>query len=234
MARAENRYPGNLCLTSIRATIAAMGIPYGPILVVEDITPIRELLEVALRFKGYPVVSARDGQEALERIAEEQPALVITDILMPILDGFSLAYQIRADPKTRRIPIIFLSATYISPEDKEFALRLGAVRFLEKPVDTEELLLTLAEILTKGPPAVPGPLRAEEFYLGYKDRLEDKLRHKNLQIARAERLLDELKAAERSTMEDLLKEARAHRDQIQNELDMLYQLLEQLDNAPDA
>ena len=121
--------------------IMSMNIPYGPILVVEDVPNVLELLEVTLRFKGYPVVTARNGHEALDCIDRERPALIITDILMPKMDGYALAHAIRKDPRTRQIPIIFLSATYVTPEDKKFALSLGAVRFLEKPVDTEEFLL---------------------------------------------------------------------------------------------
>src|SRR4030042_4914880 len=102
-----------------------MNIPHGPILVVEDVPNILELLEVTLRFKGYPVVTALNGQAALDRIAEERPALVITDILMPKLDGFALVQKLRNDPQTSNIPIIFLSATYLTPEDKTVAMSLG-------------------------------------------------------------------------------------------------------------
>ncbi len=98
-----------------------MNIPYGPLLVVEDIPNILELLEVTLRFKGYPVNTAANGQEALEAIRRERPALVITDILMPKMDGFALAHRLRCDPKTSQIPVIFLSATFVTPEDKAAA-----------------------------------------------------------------------------------------------------------------
>ncbi|HEY6074782.1 MAG TPA: response regulator, partial [Anaerolineales bacterium] len=151
-----------------------MNIPYGPLLVVEDIPNILELLEVTLRFKGYPVNTAANGQEALEAITRERPALVITDILMPRMDGFALVHRLRCDPKTSQIPVIFLSATFVTPEDKAFAMRLGAVRFLEKPVDTEEFLLTVAEVLTMGPATIPPPLKEQEFYSGYRERLESK------------------------------------------------------------
>ena len=96
---------------------------------------------------------------------------------------------LRKDPLTRQIPIIFLSATYVTPDDKKFALSLGAVRFMEKPIDTEEFLLTIAEILTQGTPTLPTPMNERDFYQGYRERLEHKLRHKNTQIARTERLL---------------------------------------------
>jgi len=183
-----------------------------------------------LGFKGYPVIAARDGIEALERVAEERPALVITDILMPKLDGFSLVQKLRTDPTTNQIPIIFLSATYVTPKDKIFALSLGAVRFLEKPVDTEEFLLTVAEVLTDGPSTRPKPLGNREFYLGYRERLESKLRHKITQIQRTERLLESLPEEQKPAFLSLLKEARNHRDEIQRELDDLYDLIKSTNN----
>ena len=204
-----------------------MNIPFGPILVVEDIPNVRDLLAVTLRFKGYPVVTANNGQEALEQIVREQPALVITDILMPKMDGYTLAQRLRTDPHTRQIPVIFLSATYVTPEDKAFALSLGAVRFMEKPVDTEEFLLTVAEVLTQAPRTVPAPLTDVVFYQGYRERLESKLSHKNSQINRTERLLQTLPVDQRPSFEALLAEERAHRSEIQAELDQLHKLLEQ-------
>jgi len=189
---------------------------------------VLELLEVTLRFKGYPVVTARNGQEALERVKTDPPALVITDILMPKLDGYALAHRLRTDPRTRHIPIIFLSATYVTPEDKAFALSLGAVRFLEKPVDTEEFLLTIAEILTAGPVTIPEPLSEHEFYVGYRERLESKLSHKSTQIMRTERLLQTLPPEQKPAFEALLAEARFHQREIQTELNELYVLLNQV------
>ncbi len=203
-----------------------MNVPHGPILVVEDVPNVLELLEVTLRFKGYPVVTARNGQEALDRIGKDRPALIITDILMPKMDGYSLAYAVRKDPRTRQTPIIFLSATYVTPEDKKFALSLGAVRFLEKPVDTEDFLLTIAEILTMGEHGHPSaPMSENEFYSGYRDRLEQKLRHKNTQIARTERLLQTLPNEQKTAFEALLTQTTGDRDQIQKELDQLNQVI---------
>ncbi len=207
-----------------------MNIPYGPLLVVEDVPNILELLAVTLRFKGYPVVTAVNGKEALEKIAEQRPALVITDILMPKMDGFALVQSLRTDPKTSQIPVIFLSATYVTPEDKDFALSLGAIRFLEKPVDTEEFLLTIAEVLTQGLPTIPPPLTEKEFCQGYRERLDTKLRHKNTQITRTERLLKTLPDEQKPAFEALLAEARSHRGEIQSEIDQLYSILDQYKN----
>jgi CheY-like chemotaxis protein len=201
--------------------VIAMIVPYGPILVVEDVPHILELLAVTLRFKGYPVVTATNGEEALEQISKERPAMVITDILMPRMDGFSLMHKLRTNPKTSSIPVVFLSATYITPEDKKFAMELGAVRFLEKPVDTPEFLLTVAEILTQGPPTIPPPMSKNDFYRGYLERLENKLRQKRQQITRTERLLETLPDDQKPAFESILKEARTHRVEIQEELDEL-------------
>jgi CheY-like chemotaxis protein len=204
-----------------------MNIPYGPLLVVDDIPNILQLLEVTLRFKGYPVVTATNGEEALEIVRSEHPALVITDILMPRLDGFSLVHRLRTNPKTKDIPTIFLSATYVTPDDKDFAMRLGAARFLEKPVDTEEFLLTVAEVLTMGPPKLPPPLGEREFVMGYRERLEQKLHYKSAQIARTERLLETLPEEQKPAFQALLQEARDQGEQIREELDELYRLLKQ-------
>jgi len=207
-----------------------MPIPYGPILVVEDVPNVLELLEVTLRYKGYLVLTARNGQEALDvlkqSLMKERPALVITDILMPKLDGYAFVYQMRTDPETNDIPVIFLSATYVTPEDRNFAMNLGAARFIEKPIDTEEFLLTVAELITSGPVAPPEPPKDRDFYQGYRERLENKQRHKNTQIARTERLLVTLPEDQKPAFESMLKQARDDRDDIQRELDHIYKILD--------
>lgn len=200
----------------------------GPILVVEDIANVLELLEVTLRFKGYEVISARNGAEALEMVKKVEPVLIITDILMPKMDGYAFVQKLRTNPATRRIPVIFLSATYVTPEDKQFAISLGAARFIEKPIDTEDFLLTIAEIMTQEPSTGPAPLDQKDFYLGYRDRLEHKLRHKNTQITRSERLIPSLPPEQRSAFEAMLQQAKNDRDNIQSELDQVYRVLEEM------
>jgi CheY-like chemotaxis protein len=205
-----------------------MNTLYGPILIVEDVPNVLELLEVTLRFKGYAVLTARNGEEALEIIARQRPVLIITDILMPKLDGYAFVQKLRLNPETRAIPVVFLSATYVTPEDKEFALSLGAARFMEKPIDTEDFLLTVAELVTQQPFTTPHPLDMEKFYAGYRTRLENKLRHKNTQIARAERLLATLPADQKPAFEALLQQSVRDRDEIQNELYGIYKTIEEL------
>ena len=205
-----------------------MNIPYGPILVVEDIPNIRDLITVTLRFKGYPVVTAPNGEEALKIIAEKRPALIITDILMPKMDGYALVQNLRTDPSTHDIPIIFLSATYITPEDKIFGMSLGAARFIEKPIDTEDFLITVAELLTNGPATMPRPLEDKAFYIGYRDRLENKLRHKNTQITRTERLLQTLPKEQTPAFRELLIQANRDRAEIRVELEQVEKIIKKL------
>jgi CheY-like chemotaxis protein len=197
-----------------------------PLLVVEDVPNILELLDVTLRFKGYPVITAGNGEEALAIIPNQKPALVITDIMMPKMDGYTLAYNLRRNPETSHIPIIFLSATYVTPEDKDFAMSLGAVRFMEKPVDTEDFLLTVAEVLTNPKGALSPPMDKQQFLDGYRRRLEVKLGHKNAQIVRNERLLNTLPDSLKNSFEDMLQDNYAQRDQIQYELDEIYTRIE--------
>ncbi len=195
------------------------------ILVAEDVAAVRELLRVTLEFKGYTVETAADGEEALQKIAAHRPDLLVTDILMPRLDGFALAQRLRRDPATRTLPILFVSATYVSPEDKEFALSLGAVRFLEKPIDAEEFLLTVAEVLSRQEAADKPPLDDATFYRGYRERLENKLRYKDRQIARLERLLPTLPDAQKPSFAAMLTEARRERQTIREELTAVNRLL---------
>jgi len=190
----------------------------GPILVVEDVPNVLELLEVTLRFKGYQVISARNGLEGLTKAQTEKPALIITDILMPKLDGFAFVQKLRQDSNTRKIPVIFLSATYVTPEDRGFAMSLGAARFIEKPIDTEEFLLTVAEIMTQGSPTSPEPLNNLAFLQGYRERLEQKLRHKHTQIQRIERLIPTLPEEQRPAFKTMLEQANADRENIKAEL----------------
>ena len=194
----------------------------GPILVVEDVPDTLELVKVTLTFKGYQVITARNGREALEIIQQGHPALIVTDILMPQMDGFSLVHRLRIDPETRGLPVIFLSATYVAPEDKEFAAAIGVTRFIEKPIVIEEFLRTVAELLSRGTLADSKPLDARKFFEGYRERLEVKLKQKVSQIARTESMLETLPEEERKSFRISLQEAIEERDEIQTLLDQIH------------
>ena len=198
--------------------------PY--LLVVEDIPDILKLLEATLTFKGHRVVTARNGEEALEAIERERPALVITDILMPKMDGFSLVHRLRINPDTRDIPVVFLSATYVAPEDKAFALTIGVTRFIEKPVALDEFVPVIEKLLKQGAHAAQQPINEIDFYDGYRKRLEIKLNQKATQIARDERLLETLSEEEKPSFQASLQSAKSERAEIKN---LLEQIDEQLD-----
>ncbi|MCH7662774.1 MAG: response regulator [Chloroflexi bacterium] len=208
-----------------------MEVSEGTILIVEDLEQIRELLKVTLTFHGYPVDTAADGLEALKKIEKEPPALIITDLLMPNMDGYAMIYRLRRNKDTREIPIIVLSATYVSTEDKDFALSLGAVRFMEKPIDTADFLLTVGETLANGIAMREIPLDDLTFYTGYRDRLQGKLQQKTQQLARTERLLKTLPDAQKAVFQNLLEEARQHKDEILAELDETTRNLEELEKS---
>jgi CheY-like chemotaxis protein len=204
-------------------------IPSAPILVVEDITAVRELIELQLKARGYKVSTARDGQEALDLVAHLRPAAIVSDILMPRVDGFALAHRLRAQPETAGIPIIFLSATYVSAEDERFALNLGALRFLPKPVDADDLASSLAQALAGPGHQAHPPLTEREFYVGYRQRLKTKLQQKQQQIARTQQQLVTVPESQRETYRHALTEAQTQFDEIQRELDALSQILSTLE-----
>jgi DNA-binding response OmpR family regulator len=198
------------------------------VLIVEDVPDILRLLEETLKFKGYQAVTAYNGQEALEIIQRERPALVITDIMMPKLDGFGLVHRLRINPDTRDIPVIFLTATYVALEDKAFALNIGATRFIEKPVNFEKFLETIAELMQKGPAETTPVMSEAEFYEGYRQRLEQKLNQKTVQITRDERLLSTIPEEEKSTFRASLQLAMNERDELQR---LLAELRVRIENA---
>jgi len=204
----------------------------GYLLVVEDIPDILNLLEATLKFKGYRVVTARNGEEALEVIHKDRPDLIIADILMPKMDGFSMVHRLRINPETRRIPVVFLSATYVAPEDKAFAMSLGATRFIEKPVDLPTFLPIVERLLQQGVPTPVEPLNEHEFYEGYRKRLEIKLSQKSTQIARDERLIDTLSEEEKVAFRKSLEQALDERKEIQALLDQIRERLENTTPRP--
>ena len=127
-----------------------MSASSGYLLLVEDDPDILKLLSTTLTFRGYRVVSACNGKEGLEAVRKDRPAMVIADIMMPKLDGFGLVHRLRINPETRTIPVIFITATFLTPEDKEFAIEIGVTRFIQKPLDMDIFLDTLDKLMKKG------------------------------------------------------------------------------------
>lgn len=205
-----------------------MYTPKGKIVLVQDSANLLELITTILTDNGFSVATAPGMEEALAIIENGGASLVITNVLMPKLDGYVLLHKIRSNPVTAAIPVIFISDSFITPEDKKFAFNLGGVRFVEKPIDREELILTVSEVLAQGISTMPRPMGTEDFQRGYRERLESFFRHKSTQIARAERLLQISAPQYRETLQSLLAQSISDRDQIQQELDEVYQSLNPL------
>ncbi|MBP7147860.1 MAG: response regulator [Acidobacteria bacterium] len=118
------------------------------ILVADDNRPVRELLRDTFAAAGFRVLTAANGREALDRVAEERPDLVITDVAMPEMDGWALCEALQADPLTRDLPLVFLASQREVP-DRLRGLQGGAYDYLCKPFSTEELLVRVRLILAR-------------------------------------------------------------------------------------
>lgn len=125
--------------------------PVGPprVLVVDDSITVRRVTEKFLSTRDYTVFTAKDGMEALERMSEFQPDVVLLDIEMPRMDGFELLGHLRRDPQWARLPIIMISSR-TAQKHREHAGSLGATGFLGKPYQNEVLLDALQEVLASG------------------------------------------------------------------------------------
>ena len=196
------------------------------LLIVEDDPDILKLLDATLTFRGYRVITAKNGKEALEAIHVKHPAIVITDIMMPTLDGFGLVHRIRINPETREIPVVFITATYVTREDREFALNIGATRFIQKPVDLEKFLATIAELMDQELPPVIKPFNEFDFYKEYRRRLQAKLDEKMKQIARDEHLLGTDADKEDQSLQISLRQAIRERNELKLLLDQIHEQLE--------
>ncbi len=123
------------------------------ILIVDDRAVNRQFLLTLLGYGGHRLVEAADGQEGLERARAERPDLVITDILMPRMDGVAMAERLREDPATASIPIVFYTATYRMREARRMAESCGVAAVISKPSDPETILRVVAAALAGRPAA---------------------------------------------------------------------------------
>lgn len=119
------------------------------ILIVDDEEKNLYLLQMLLSANDYELVSAANGAEALELALQVKPDVIISDILMPVMDGFSFCRACKEDGRLRDIPFIFYTATYTEPQDEALALSLGAERFIIKPTEPAEFPAMLKETLEK-------------------------------------------------------------------------------------
>jgi len=120
-------------------TAPAQSLAAATIMVVDDSLTVRKITGRLLEREGYKVVTAKDGVDALERMADALPRVMLVDIEMPRMDGFDLARNVRADARTRAIPIIFISSR-TAEKHRSQAAQVGVNAFLGKPYAEAELL----------------------------------------------------------------------------------------------
>ncbi|PPC88404.1 MAG: GGDEF domain-containing response regulator [Methylotenera sp.] len=170
------------------------------ILVAEDDENSRQLLETVLVAKGYTVASFDNGLKALSYLHTEPVDLIISDILMPEMDGYGLCRAVKQNQSLQHIPIVFYTATYTSDQDKRFALSLGATKFLIKPMLMPDLMHIVDEILKSNQPAeLPksrglyrgSPLKLDKQHA---DRVRTKLDKKIIELSEEKEKLIESEA----------------------------------------
>jgi signal transduction histidine kinase len=167
------------------------------VLIVDDNEVNLYLLRTVLENFGFAVDEAGDGEKALAVASRALPDLVISDLLMPVMDGYTLLRHWRADPRFRHIPFIVYTATYSEPQDRKLALDLGADAYVLKTTNMDELMVHVRETLASSPrrelaPAASAPAAGESQLKEYSEVLIHKLEAKSLQLQQANQRLQQL------------------------------------------
>lgn len=170
------------------------------VLVVDDNIDNLEMIEIILKSNNYIVNKAINGKVGLEMLRSEKYDLIISDILMPVMDGFQFCKECKQDKELQKIIFIFYTATYIDQKDEEFALALGAQKFIRKPQEPELFLSLIKEVVDKYEILPANPIIKEENELLklYSERLICKLEKRNLD-------LESEISAHKETVKELLK-----------------------------
>jgi diguanylate cyclase (GGDEF)-like protein/PAS domain S-box-containing protein len=167
------------------------------ILIIEDNHDTRNVLREILRSAGYEVAVARDGEEGLRMVISDQPSLVITDILMPGVDGFRFLSDVRKDARFKDLPVIFYTGNYLDKEDEQLARNLGVSKFLTKPLSPQAIIAVVNELLEgkEKNHATQEPLSSldEPMFLRlHNERLVTKLKQKIIERDESRRSLEHI------------------------------------------
>jgi len=126
------------------------GLGLGRVLVVDDDEVIRRLIAVNLQLEGFEVETAVDGQDCLEKVTGIGPDVITLDVMMPRLDGWETAVQLRRSPDTAHIKVVLISAR-AQEDDKDRGARVGADAYLTKPFDPNEMIRVVRELAGREP-----------------------------------------------------------------------------------
>jgi two-component system cell cycle sensor histidine kinase/response regulator CckA len=166
------------------------------VLVVDDVAENRDLVTMLLSCRGHEVLEARDGDDALDVVRARHPDIVVSDVLMPGVDGLELVHRLRSDddPATASAPVIFYTANYLEPETRPIADACGVSRVVLRDADPRELLDAVDEVLAAGPVAVSaGP--EEEFTRVHSRAVNAKLVEKVRALRSSERRFEAMATA---------------------------------------
>jgi signal transduction histidine kinase len=177
------------------------------VLVVDDKPENLYYLRVLLEADGCEVISAQHGAEALQAAHQTPPDVVISDLLMPVMDGYTLLRHWKADAQLKSVPFIVYTATYTAPEDERLALSLGADAFLLKPTEPDEFLARLHAVNGKAA-TVPSHVEAapgsdSDLLKEYNETLIRKLEEKTLQLEESNKALQKDIVAREAVAEQL-------------------------------
>ena len=171
------------------------------ILIVDDVAANRKLLCAILEAEGHSILESGDGAEALAVLEHNKVDTIISDILMPRMDGFRFCYEVRASESFRHLPFIFYTASYTSPSDQKLGLKIGADKFLTKPAPAANIIQAVSEASTRkrGPFRPIEPARELNLIKEYNQQLVTKLEQKNTELTtRNEELVQAKEIAETS------------------------------------
>ncbi|MBI5141455.1 MAG: response regulator [Nitrospirae bacterium] len=176
------------------------------ILLVDDDEHNLCMYEAVLKNNGYEVVCAGNGLEAIERLRANHIDMIVSDILMPKMDGFSLCRECKKDDRFKKLPFIFISSAYLEEKDENFAMSLGVERFIRRPIGLAEFIRVIEDVIKKhragAPEGKEAPTMEEMSWLAeYNERLRIMLEQK---VELLEREIGDRKLAEEALRESEL------------------------------
>ena len=135
------------------ASLARVAQALGRVLVVDDDEVIRQLIAVNLTLEGFDVVTAVDGQDCLDKVAAINPDVITLDVMMPRLDGWVTAMELRKNPQTSQVKVVLITAR-AQEDDRSLGRQIGVDAYLTKPFDPGEMIRVVRELASAPPTAV--------------------------------------------------------------------------------
>ncbi len=155
------------------------------ILIADDHPINLKLLRAQLEAEGHSVLEATNGAEALALLDRREVDVIVSDILMPVMDGYRLCYEVRNRDRLRNLPFIVYTSSYVSPSDEKLSFDLGADKYLRKPAPAEEMVRAISEALSNPRRQPTVPIDTSDVLKEYSARLVTRLEEKNDELTKA-------------------------------------------------